>query len=152
MTRPPAGPRMEAPMREAPVCPKPPSREAGFSLVEVLIAMVVLGIILLTLISVFAFGYNLIARTQQTALATQVCQAELERIRGLTFDSLASLTTTFTDAKLAGLISGQGLRAVEAGPGADIKKLTLSITWKFRGQSMRKDIVTYITRMGVDKK
>jgi prepilin-type N-terminal cleavage/methylation domain-containing protein len=127
-------------------------RSAGFSLVELLLAMVVLAIMLLTLISVFIYGYNVIARSKQLAVATQVCQAEVERIRGLSFDSLSGLGSTFTDPKLAGLISGQGFRTVQADAGSDIRKLTVSVAWTFRGVAMRKDVVTFITRNGVDKK
>jgi hypothetical protein len=116
-----------------------------------MIAMVVLGIILLTLISVFVYGYNVISRTKQISIAMQICQAEVERIRGLAFDSLGGLSSTFTDPKLSYLINGQGLRAVEAGAGANIRKLTISVSWKHRGRSMRKDVVTYVTRKGVNK-
>jgi len=115
-------------------------------------AMVVLGIILMTLISVFIYGYNVIAKSKQLAIATQICQAEIERIRGLAFDSLSSLTTSFSDPKMTALINGQGVRVVEAGAGADMRKLSVSVAWTYRGLPMRKDVVTFITRMGVDKK
>jgi prepilin-type N-terminal cleavage/methylation domain-containing protein len=127
-------------------------KKAGFSLIEVLAAMLILGIMLLTLISVFIYGFNVISRSTQVAVATQICQEEVERIRNLTFDAVAALGTTFTDTKLSRLVNGQGVRAVEAGAGNDIKKLTVSVTWNYRGQSLRKDVVTYVTRMGVDKK
>ncbi len=127
-------------------------RRRGFSLIEVMIAMVVLGIILLTLISVFVYGYNVIARTKQLAIATQVCQAEVERIRNLAFDSLTGLGSSFTDPKLSALINGQGVRVLESGAGADMRKLTVSVAWTYRGQPMRKDLVTFITREGVNRK
>jgi len=115
-------------------------------------AMVILAIILMTLISVFIYGYNVISRTKQLAVATQVCQAEVERIRGLAFDSLSGLGATFTDPRLATMISATGYRAIESGIGADIRKLTVSVSWKHRGVDMRKDVVTYVTRLGVGKK
>jgi prepilin-type N-terminal cleavage/methylation domain-containing protein len=127
-------------------------RRPGFSLVEVMLAMVVLGIVLMTLISVFIYGYNVMARSKQLAIATQVCRAEIERIRGLAFDSLDGLGSAFTDPMLAALIDGQGIRAVEAGAGSDMRKLTVSVNWIYRGLTMRKDVVTFITRMGVNKK
>ena len=131
---------------------KQTGKKGGFSLIEVLVAMVVLGIMLLTLISVFIYGFNVISRSTQVAVATQICQEEVERIRNLTFDTVAALGTTFTNTKLSRLLNGQGVQAVEADAGNDIKKLTVSVTWTYRGQSLRKDVVTYVTRMGVDKK
>jgi prepilin-type N-terminal cleavage/methylation domain-containing protein len=127
-------------------------REKGFSLIEVLIAMTILGILLMTLISVFIYGYTALSRTKQVALATQICQEEVERIRSMNFDDIVLLGTTYTNDKLAGLYNGQGMRAVENSVGDDIKKLTVSVVWTYRGQELRKDVVTLITRMGVNKK
>lgn len=127
-------------------------REKGFSLIEVLIAMTILGILLMTLISVFIYGYTALSRTKQVALATQICQEEVERIRSMSFDDIVVLGTTFTNDKLAGLYNGQGSRAVESSVGDDIKKLTVSVAWTYRGQELSKDVVTLITRMGVNKK
>lgn len=114
--------------------------------------MVILGIMLMTLISVFIYGYNVIAKSKQLAIATQICQAEIERIRGLAFDSLSGLTSSFGDPEMTALINGQGVRVLETGAGADMKKLTVSVAWTYRGLPMRKDVVTFITRMGVNKK
>lgn len=114
--------------------------------------MVVLGVMVMTLIGVFVYGYNVISRSTQVALATQICQEEVERIRNLSFDTIVGLGTTFTNDKLSRLPSGQGVRAIEASVGNDIKKLTVSVTWTYRGQSLRKDVVTLVTRMGVNKK
>jgi prepilin-type N-terminal cleavage/methylation domain-containing protein len=139
-------------MRLAMLRPKKKRQEGGFSLIEVLVAMLVLGIMLLTLISVFIYGYNVISRSTQVAMATQICQEQVELIRNMSFDTIAALGTTFTNSKLSRLINGQGAQAIEAGVGNDIKKLTVSVTWNYRGQSLRKDVVTYVTRMGVDKK
>ena len=127
-------------------------REEGFSLIEILIAMVILGIMLMTLISVFIYGYNVLSRTKQVALATQICQEEIERIRNLPFATILTLGTTFTNDKLASLKDGQGILALESSVGNDIKKLTVSVTWAYRGQTLRKDIVTLITKLGVNKK
>jgi len=127
-------------------------KEGGFSLIEVLVAMVILGVMLMTLISVFLYGFNSISRTKQLALATQICQEQVEKIRNMSFDAILALGTTFTNDKLASLTGGQGTQAVETSVGGDIKKLTVSVLWTYRGRSLRKDIATFVTRLGVDKK
>ena len=126
-------------------------RERGFTLIETLISILVLSIMLLTLISVFIYGYGAVARARHTALATLIAQEEMEAIRALPFDQIAALGSTFTNAKLAKLLAGQGVLAVEAGPGADIKKVTVGVRWTYRGLLRRKDVVTFMTRKGINK-
>ncbi len=126
-------------------------REKGFTLIETLIAIAVLAVMLLTLISVFIYGYSAVARARQSALATVIAQEEMETIRALPFDQIAALGSTFSNAKLAGLLGGQGMLAVEAGAGVDIKKVSVSVLWTFRGVPRRKDVVTFMTRKGINK-
>ena len=126
--------------------------QKGFSLIEVLIAIFILGIVSVTLISVFIYGFNVVFRTKQVSLATQIAQEEVELIRNLNFDDILLLGTTYNHDSLSELVNGSGALSVENGPGDDIKKLTVSVTWDYRGTSLRKDVVTFITREGVNKK
>lgn len=127
-------------------------KNRGFTLIEVLVTLFLLGVVLITLISVFIYGFTIIFRTRQTVLATQIAQEEIELIRNKTFDEILTLGTAFEHESLALLESGQGLLAIADGPGDEIKKLSVSVTWRFRGEEMRKDVVTYITREGINKK
>jgi hypothetical protein len=106
----------------------------------------------MTMIGVLVHGFNLLSRTKQVTLATQICQEQVEFIRNKPFDSIVSLGTTYTNDKLVSLLNGQGTQAIESSVGADIRKLTVSVSWRFRGQTLRKDVVTLITRSGIDKK
>ncbi|MDD8026715.1 MAG: prepilin-type N-terminal cleavage/methylation domain-containing protein, partial [Acidobacteriota bacterium] len=129
-----------------------PRRKEGFSAIEALIATVVLAVMLLSLISVFIYGFGVITWARQIAVATQIVQEEMEAVRALAFDSISGLGTTFTNAKLASLQDGAGVLTVEAGPGNDIKKVTVAVHWTYRGISRSKKIVTYVTRKGIDKR
>ena len=131
---------------------KPKNKEEGFTLVEVLVTIVVVAVALMALLSVFIYGFNLLSRMKQTAIATQCAQEELENIRNLTFDEIIALGASFTNDSLPLLESSSGVRTIEDSVGVDIKKLTISVFWTYRGQNMRKDIVTYITREGINKK
>jgi prepilin-type N-terminal cleavage/methylation domain-containing protein len=128
------------------------SKEEGFTLVEVLVTIVVVAVALMALLSVFIYGFNLLSRMKQTAIATQCAQEELENIRNLTFDEIIALGASFTNDSLTLLENSSGVRTIEDSVGVDIKKLTISVFWTYRGQNMRKDIVTYITREGINKK
>ena len=137
-------------------------REAGFSLIEVLITIFILGVVCITLISVFIYGFNLLQKTKKVAMATEIAQAEVERyrntqyiwirgygVRDLSAESLALLQSTdpvyFQD--------GQGSATFEAIPGGDdnIRKLTVQITWMYRGQQQEKNVVTYIASSGINR-
>jgi prepilin-type N-terminal cleavage/methylation domain-containing protein len=127
-------------------------KEEGFSLVEVLIAVFILGIVSMTLISVFMYGFSVVYRTKQVTLATQIAQEEVELIRNLNYDDILTVGSSFSHDSLSELVNGQGFLSLQDGPGEDIKKLTVSVTWDYKGTNMRKDIVTFVTREGVNKK
>lgn len=128
------------------------NKEQGFTLVEVLVTIVVVAVALMALLSVFIYGFNLLSRMKQTAIATQCAQEELENIRNLTYEEILALGPSFTNDSLTLLDNSTGIRTIEDSVGPDIKKLTISVFWIYRGQNMRKDIVTYITREGINKK
>jgi type II secretory pathway pseudopilin PulG len=144
-------------------------KRAGFSLVEILIVTVMLAMVVMSLISVFTYGFGLLARTKQVTLATEVAQIEVEQFRNMAFEAITtgSTTTVFTqldypflfrDGGEPFLRNGQETIAVEQGADENIKRLTVSVAWDYRtrtiagGDPMRKDVVTYITRDGINRK
>jgi prepilin-type N-terminal cleavage/methylation domain-containing protein len=140
-------------MLPGPAVRRPTGR--GFSLIEVLVAMLVLAVIVLTMISVLVYGFGALARTKQVALATQICQEQVDLVRTTPFSSILALGSTFANPKLSELQEGAGRQAVEnitpSGTTAMVK-YTVSVSWLYHGQTQRKDIVTYITRNGINKK
>ena len=126
--------------------------QEGFSLIEVLIAIFILGIVSVTLISVFIYGFNIVFKTRQVTMATQIAQEEVELVRNMNYDDILLLESTYDHDSLSELLNGAGALSIESGPGDDIKKLTVSVTWDYQGTNMRKDVVTFITREGVNKK
>ncbi len=155
--------------------------QRGVSLVEVLITIFILAVVCITLISVFIYGFNLLAKTKQTTLATQVAQFEAERYRNMEFDSVPiQSATTWTFVNLYGndadspykflfnssdeayLRNGRETITIQDGSAINmdwkIKKLTVTIEWDYRdrtiasGNPMRKDLVTYISNTGVNRR
>jgi len=128
-------------------------KDEGFTLIEVLVTLLILGMVAMALISCFIYVFNVLARTRQTALAAQCVQRELEAIRNMPFNQLLTLGTSWTHENLAKLENGQGALTVQdSGLGEDIKKLTVRVTWTYRGRNMRDEIVTYVTREGINKR
>jgi len=127
-------------------------REEGLTYIEVLVTMVILSVVLIALLSCFLHGFNIISRMRQTTIATQSIQKELEIIRNMSFNDILTLDSSFTNESLSFLEGSSGAVNIEDSLGDDIKKLTVSVFWSYRGRQLRKDVVTYITRKGINRK
>ncbi len=127
-------------------------REEGLTYIEVLVTMVILSVVLIALLSCFLHGFNVLSRMRRTAIATQSIQKELELIRNMSFNDILTLDSAFTNENLSLLEESSGAVNIEDSLGDDIKKLTVSVLWSYHGKQMRKDVVTYITRKGINRK
>ncbi len=142
----------------------------GFSLTELLVAIFILAVVVVSLINVFVYGFNLIRKSEQVALATHVAQLEVEKYRTMAFDLIAAQNPSTNTKQLTAieypflfrpdgspyLMNGQmttaiGSGAVGAAGEEDIVKLTVIINWVLRSHPMRKDVVTYISRNGIQR-
>lgn len=136
----------------------------GFSMVEVLVVTTMLAIVSLSLIGVFAYGFKLVSKTKEVAMATQVAQVQVERIRNTDYDAIpiapgspTALTSTdfpflFTEDGVCHLENGRETVTVAQGIDENLKRLDISITWNFQGLPMRKDVVTYIAKDGISRR
>jgi type II secretory pathway pseudopilin PulG len=127
-------------------------REEGLTYIEVLVTMVILVVVLIALLSCFLHGFNVLSRMREMSIATQAIQEELELIRNMSFNDILTLDSSFTNESLSLLEDSTGAVNVEDSLGDEIKKLTVSVFWSYRGMQMRKDVVTFITRKGINRK
>ena len=121
----------------------------------------------LVLISVFVYGFQISTRSEQNSLAVQIAQEELEFIRNMPFISVAPYVGSSSDFIQANIGTGERYSAYdftnmdnvsgaltmedELGDIGNIIKLTATITWDYKGVQMRKDVVTYIMRGGINR-
>jgi len=127
-------------------------REEGLTYIEVLVTMVILAVVLIALLSCFLHGFNVLSRMRQMAIATQSIQEELELIRNMSYNDVLTLESSFTNESLSLLEDSSGVISLEDSLGDDIKKLTVSVLWSYRETEMRKDVVTFITKKGINRK
>ena len=118
---------------------------------EVLVTMVIMEVVLLSMLSMITFSANLLMKMEQTTIASQSIHKKIEQIRNISFEGILSLDDTFTDEDLTRLNNAQGYVFLDDAIGQDIKKLTVSIHWTFRGRPMIKKVVTFVTRGGINK-
>jgi Tfp pilus assembly protein PilV len=78
--------------------PRPNSNEAGFGLVELLIAMVVLNIGLLAIVAAFSSGAVAIKRAGNVATASALADQQMEIYRALPYQAIGLNTSAATDS------------------------------------------------------
>lgn len=68
-------------------------REDGFTLVELVIAMVVLSIAILALVAAYTSGFTALNRATRVSSARMVADAQMERLRAVSYSALQLNTT-----------------------------------------------------------
>lgn len=136
----------------------------GFTLVEALLASVVLGIGLFTVGLALYAEFNFIHQNRERAIATLAAQEYIEKIRGMPYDNgpgnndIAHITSSWAmnsankPAASVYLNGFSGAVAVEDSYGADVKKVSVRITWNsLAGRQLETQLATLVTRSGIDR-
>lgn len=129
------------------------SKNRGVTLAEALIASFIVAI------SIFAVGtaiYSQITSLNQNrekAIATLSAQEEIENIRGMSFDAILSLDTSFNSSGFAYLKDPVGTVIIDNVYGAnDMRRVSVTVSWRsINGNTLQKKLVTLVTRSGIDK-
>jgi Tfp pilus assembly protein PilE len=73
--------------------------EAGFGLIELLMAMTMLNIGVLALVAAFQSGAFALQRASKTSTAAAIADIQMERFRAITYSSIALDSTSLTTAQ-----------------------------------------------------
>ncbi len=138
-----------------PLPPRRPAarrRDAGFSIIEVLVALVLLGLGILSLASLFPLGSQTQLRDRLRTSATDLAQQKMEQLRMQTWSDTDLTVGTHPDANgetLALADEGTFVRywIVEAQTGSfqDMKKVTTRVVWTYQRPDTI-ELVTYFRR------
>lgn len=115
--------------------------QRGFSLVEVLVALLVLTIVVTTSLAVFVERNRRLQQASETILAYQALANESEYWRRIDFDELASTTRFESDTAVLALLKpfGTSVAVQQTEPG--VKNVTLTIRWKNGARQARLALV-----------
>lgn len=131
---------------------------AGFTIVEVGVAALVLVLCISSSLVALQRGFVAIDNARYTTLAGQILQSQMEKLRLLTWAQLTNTTTgpvTFTTftPDISSSVSGQlaNFNCTQSitdspSPFTNMKDITLTATW--RGSDGRQRSLTYFTRYG----
>jgi prepilin-type N-terminal cleavage/methylation domain-containing protein len=106
-------------------------RARGFSLIEVLVALAILGIVITTTIAMFAERTRRMRQASETILAYQVLANEAEYWRRVPFGSIdtAENQTFKSDLALLTPLTPYTTAVKVDTPRADVRNVTLTIRW-----------------------
>lgn len=127
---------------------------AGFSLVEVIIAIFLIGAIVLVIANI-PQAIRLITSSQSESKVREVAAKKLEDTRLTGYDNLATGISNFSDPRLNSLAAVSAVTAVDVCPlticpgGESVKQVTISIDWSENGADKNFQVVTLIGKGGL---
>ena len=110
------------------------NRQSGFTLIEVMIALVILAVGLLALATMQIVSIRSNAFSSEMTYATMLAQSRLEQIRNMDYDDLTPSSSTTDTVPASASTKGMAYtveRTVSADdvPAANMKTVTLEIKW-----------------------
>lgn len=104
--------------------------ERGFSLVELLFALLILTIVILTTLAVFTERTRRLRMASETILAWQVLSNEAELERRVDFAAVAPKPAFTSDTALLAPLAPYTTNVDVASPQAGVKNVTMLISWQ----------------------
>lgn len=129
-------------------------KNKGFSLIEVLVALFILGAIGLVIANIPQV-LTLVKASQSESKVREVVAKKIEDIRLAGYANLANGTVEINDSKLASLNNLEGVVLTEDCPaelcpnGELVKKITITITWDENSQPKGYSITTLVAKGGL---
>lgn len=114
--------------------------EGGFSLLEVLLAILLLGTGLAVLLQIVSTGLLAGAVNENEIVATYLCQEKIEEERNALFSSISDETK----AAVAGFPAFQR-KVITAAPQVNLKQVTVTVYWYAQNTETNFTMVTYVS-------
>jgi prepilin-type N-terminal cleavage/methylation domain-containing protein len=136
----------------------------AYSMIELLVAMAVLGVMFVSLYSGFSAGFAIIELARENLRATQILQEKMETIRLYTWDQINTpgfIPTNFvenfytvgTNTNNAGLLF-TGTVSIASAPisttySNELKRVNIQVRWRSAGVQRTREMSTLVTRNGL---
>lgn len=118
-----------------------PNSPTGFTLLEVLIAIVILSVALLGMATLTAsiIGYNQFA--DQTTTATTLAQDKMEELKNTSYSSIDDSSSPDTES-----IYTRSWIVNNDTPNDDMKTITVTVNWDWKGQTHNVVLKTIVAK------
>jgi len=126
----------------------------GMTFVEVLVTIVILSVVIGGSIAVFAKCNIFANEIREHSIANNALNEEMEKIRGMNYNTILNLGTTFTTTELSQLDNVTGsLTLDDPFIGSNIRRVTLIVNWTTPlGRLQTKSLAALVTNSGINRK
>ena len=131
-----------------PLPPRRPSAQAGFSIIELMVALILLGLGILSVANLFPLGSRTQLRDRLRTSATDLAQQKMEqlRLKGWSDPDLSAGTHPNVSGEALsledeGAFTRFWIVEQQTGSFADMKKVTVRVIWTYQ----RRDTVQLVT-------
>lgn len=125
----------------------------GYTLVEALVSILLATLAFASMAFVLNNGFRTAAENRTRMYAENAIREEMEIIRSMTYNNIVALgdASSFNNAQLGKLDQATGVRRIANAFDANIKKITLTVTWTApSGRVLTQSITTYVTQGGIN--
>lgn len=132
------------------------NNQRGFSLLEILLAIVTVGILILLLVNI-PNSIRLVSKSNHQSLAREVAAKALEDVRATQYVNLANGESAVVDNRL-NLLPGAGATRLVKGcdptictQGEETKHVKVTVTWRESGQKQTVILETLVSKGGLNQ-
>ena len=127
--------------------------QEGTTLVEVLLAVVILAVVIVGSIALFAKCSVFAEEIKEHSIVNNALNERMEEIRDMPYNTILGLGTSFTAAGFTQLDNTSGTMTLEdTFSDSDIRKVNLVINWSTaQGRAYNKSLSAYVTNTGINK-
>ena len=130
--------------------PKPQNIQAGFTLVELLVTIVVLGIVIGSLGGLYYAMQATQAKSQHYDLAVRAARTEIENLRNNGYSALTpGSTIDFTSSLPTQLPAGKSGSVAVSQPVDDLRRVDVTISYKDYGKTQTVTLSSTIGVIGI---
>lgn len=125
------------------------NNQGGFTLVEILVAIAVAGVMIGTLSEVVTSYVHTAQRGRYLNSANSYVEAKIESLRNTGYNSLIDGTTSLTSELPTQLPPNRTSSMTISSPSAGLKQADISISYNDQGNNLSYSYTTYIGELGV---
>ena len=123
--------------------------EAGFTLVEILVCILVAGVVIVSLNQVVNSYIGVSKQGRYLNTANSYIEAKIEELRNKGYNNLANGTTALTSELSTQLPPSRSASMTVTTPSDGLKKIDLTVSYKDQGKTNSYGYTTYIGELGV---